>query len=135
MNERIKLAAILIFFEIVSYLTLSLTPRDESYYLVALVFSYLIIFVFSKTSKSHLTLILTSLAFLVLLVQILGYAFYHLKFPIWIYNNAIHLLLASQFALLFTDWIIDVRKKNVSANTFHHRDIFSSLKNFTKEPK
>lgn len=100
MLNRIKLAAILISFEIVSYLVLSIAPRTDVYYIVAGAFSFLILPVIAKVGSDQLVLDLLKLALIVLIFQLIGFLFYHFELPIKVYNWTIYILLAAQFLRL-----------------------------------
>lgn len=100
MINRLKLAAILIVFEIASYFALSIAPRNDVYYIVAGAFSFLIIPVIAKVGSDQLVIDLLKLALFVLVFQLIGLLIYHFEFNIKVYNWAIHILLAAQFLRL-----------------------------------
>lgn len=97
---RFKLAAILILFEIASYLALSIAPRNDVYYIVAGAFSFLIIPVIARVGSDQLIIDLLKLALIVLIFQFIGLLIYHFEFPVKVYNWAIHVLLTMQFLRL-----------------------------------
>lgn len=101
MNSRFKLAVILVLFEIASKLALSITPRDDNYYLVAAGFSFFILPFIARTGKDQLVIDILGLALAGLVCQGFGVIFYHSEIPIFIYNWSIGVLLACQFARLF----------------------------------
>jgi hypothetical protein len=105
MSDRLKIVAIIIFFEIASYLSLSITPRDDTYYLVTGAFSLGIIPCILHVNSEKLGLSVGFLAVLVVIFQGVGYLIYHKEYPVWIYNSAIKILLISQIAVIFHDWI------------------------------
>lgn len=101
MIQRIKLGSILIFFEIISYLTLSITPRDETYFMVAGAFSLLIMPCFYFTKATLLRTDMMILSLLVVIAQIVGFYLYKEYVSGQIYNIAIYFLLACQVLRLF----------------------------------
>jgi len=100
MITRLKLAAILVIFEIASYLTLSIAPENDVYYIVAGAFSFLIIPVIAKVGSDQLVIDLLKLALFVLVFQFIGLLIYHFRLEVQVYNWAIHILLAAQFLRL-----------------------------------
>lgn len=100
MIARLKLATILIFFEIVSYLVLSIAPRTDVYCIVAGAFSFLIIPAIAKVGSDQLVVDMIKLALIVLIVQLIGLLIYHFYLNGEVYNWAIHILLALQFLRL-----------------------------------
>lgn len=100
MLNRLKLAAILILFEIVSYFVLSIAPRDDSYCVIAGAFSFLIIPVIAKVGSDQLVIDMLKLALIVLIFQFIGLLIYHFDLNEKVYNWAIHILLSLQFLRL-----------------------------------
>jgi len=115
MITRLKLAAILIFFEVVSKLVLDLIPREnisfsflgsiftmspDIYYIVAGAFSFLILPIFAKVGSYQEVIDVLLLALFVLAFQFIGGLIYHFELPIWIYNGSIKVLLILQFLRL-----------------------------------
>ena len=100
MISRLKLAAILILFEIVSYFVLSISPRNDVYYIIAGAFSFLIIPVIAKVGCDQLVIDLLKLALFVLIFQFIGLLIYNFEFDVRVYNWAIHILLTAQFLRL-----------------------------------
>jgi hypothetical protein len=101
MINRLKLGAILLFFEVTSWLALSITPRDDAYYIVAGCFSLCIIFVFGLVGDDKLVEDMELLGLISLFIQFFGYISYHLRFYIELYNYSILILLSLQFIRLF----------------------------------
>lgn len=100
MITRLKLAAVLIIFEIVSRYCLSIAPRDDVYYIVAGAFSFLIIPVIARTGSDQLVIDILKLALFMLIFQFIGLLIYHFEFHVKVYNWAIHVLLTMQFLRL-----------------------------------
>jgi hypothetical protein len=103
MNVRLKLCAVLVFFQAVSYFALQLTPRNDLYYFVAGLFSFLILPAIAKIGSYQEVIDVLFLALIMLGFQFIGGMIYHfdeLEIPIWIYNGAIKILLALQFLRL-----------------------------------
>lgn len=100
MLTRFKLAAILIFFEIASYLALSIAPQNDVYYIVAGAFSFAILPVIAKVGSDQLVIDILGLALFVLVFQFIGLLIYHFRFEVKVYNWAIHILLTAQFIRL-----------------------------------
>lgn len=100
MNTRLKLAAILVLFEIASYFALSITPRDDMYYLVAGAFSFFVIPCLARCGSDQLIIDLIILALFMLVFQFVGFVIYHARLPVEIYNWAIHVILFTQFLRL-----------------------------------
>lgn len=101
MLDRLKLAAILIAFEIASYYILLLAPQNELYYLIAGAFSFLIIPTIAKVGSDQLVIDLLSLALIMLVFQFIGLITYHLRLPVELYNWPISGLVYAQFLRLF----------------------------------
>lgn len=100
MLNRLKLGAILVFFEITSWLALNITPRDDTYFFVAGIFSFLILPVIARVGSYREVTEVLFLALFVLGSQFIGGLFYWFDFPMWIYNVAIKTLLVLQFLRL-----------------------------------
>jgi hypothetical protein len=100
MLDRLKLAAILIAFEIASYYILLLVPQNEMYYLVAGLLSFFIIPTIAKVGSDQLVIDLLSLALIMLVFQFIGLITYHLRLPVEFYNWPIHGLVIAQFLRL-----------------------------------
>lgn len=100
MKRRIQLFAILILFEIVSALALEIAPRDETYYLVAGAFSFLILPFIAAVGSDQLVIDLLYLALIMLVFQFIGFLVYHFRFSVGIYNYPIRFLLAAEFLRL-----------------------------------
>lgn len=100
MIARLKLASILILFEIASAYILSIAPATDVYYIIAGAFSFLILPVIAKVGNDQLVIDLLKLALFVLVFQFIGLLIYHFEFPVEVYNSAIRTLLATQFLRL-----------------------------------
>lgn len=99
MITRLKLATILILFEVVSDYFLKLAP-NEMYYLIAGAFSFLIIPIIAKVGNDQLVIDLLALALFMLAFQFIGFLIYHLRLPVEIYNYTIYLILFLQILRL-----------------------------------
>jgi len=130
MISRLRLAAILVVFEIVSWSFLNLIPKEiiyfsflgsafslspDIYYIVAGVFSFLILPVIAKVGCDQLVIDILKLALIVLAIQFAGFVFYNSYYflslfnlqidfePQWLigkYNDAIKFMLTVQFLRL-----------------------------------
>jgi len=130
MLNRFKLAAILALFEVASWLILHLIPKEnftfflfgsgftlspDVYYIVASVFSFLILPFIAKVGCDQLVIDILRLAIIVLAVQFAGFIFYNAYFFLDLfkisidfepreliqkYNDAIHILITLQFLRL-----------------------------------
>lgn len=99
MITRIKLASILICFEIVSDYFLKLAP-SEMYYVIAGAFSFLIIPMIAKVGNDQLVIDLLALALIMLAFQFIGFLIYHFRLPVGIYNYTIYTILFLQILRL-----------------------------------
>lgn len=99
MIARLKLASILILFEVVSDYFLKIAP-SELYYLIAGAFSFLIIPMIAKVGNDQLVIDLLLLALIMLAVQFIGFLIYHLRLPVVIYNYTIYFILFLQILRL-----------------------------------
>lgn len=130
MLNRIKLAAIFGIFEVASWSILRLIPKEtmyfvifgsgfslspDVYYIVAGIFSFLILPAIARVGCDQLVIDILKLALIVLAVQFAGFIFYNIYFfldllnlqldfdpqvLIWKYNDAIKFLLTVQFLRL-----------------------------------
>lgn len=101
MLNRLKLAAILIIFEVASSYVLGVAPRNELYYLIAGAFSFLILPTIARVGSDQLVIDLLALALIMLVFQFIGLITYHLRLPVEIYNWPIHVLVYAEFLRLF----------------------------------
>lgn len=101
MLNRLKLAAILIIFEVASSYVLGVAPRNELYYLIAGAFSFLILPTIARVGSDQLVIDLLALALIMLVFQFIGLITYHLRLPVEIYNWPIHSLVYAEFLRLF----------------------------------
>jgi len=99
MITRLKLASILICFEIVSDYFLKLAPNDM-YYLIAGAFSFLIIPMIAKGGNDQLVIDLLALALIMLAFQFVGFLIYHFRLQVEIYNYTIYTILFLQILRL-----------------------------------
>jgi hypothetical protein len=125
MNQRIKLAIILFVFEIVSKLALSITPRDETYFLVAGAFSLLIMPCIYLTENTSLRTDMMVLALLVVITQVVGFYLYKEYVTGKIYNVIIYLLLACQVVRLLIVRAYDGGYPIANSFSLLHRDTFN----------
>ena len=100
MITRLKLAAILIFFEVVSDYVLNFVQNGDTYYLIAGAFSFLIIPTIAKIGNDQLVIDLLWLALFMLAFQFIGFLIYHFRLPVAIYNYTIYLILTLQLLRL-----------------------------------
>jgi len=117
MLSRIKLAAILVFFEVASSFVLSRLPNGEYlhftivgsnfavspviYFFVAGAFSFAILPVIASVGSDQLVIDLLALALIMLVFQFIGLLAYHFDLPANIYQWPVHGLVYAQFLRLF----------------------------------
>lgn len=130
MLNRLKLGAILVLFEVASWSILHLIPKEsftfflfgsgftlspDIYYIVAGVFSFLILPVIAKAGCDQLVIDILRLALIVIVMQFAGFIFYNAYFFLELfkisidfdpqeliqkYNGAIYILITLQFLRL-----------------------------------
>jgi hypothetical protein len=135
MIQRIQLAIILIFFEVVSFLVLSITPRDGNYYLVTGAFSLLIMPCIYLTENTSLRTDMILLSLLVVITQIIGFYLYKEYVTGKIYNVIIYLLLACQVVRLFIVRAYDGGYPIAYRFSLFHRDTFNRSQNSNQNTK
>lgn len=117
MLSRFKLAAILMSFEVASYIVLSCLPNGEYlrfailgsnfavspaiYFFIAGAFSFAILPVIASVGSDQLVIDLLKLALIMLVFQFVGLIAYYFDLPANIYQWPVHGLVYAQFLRLF----------------------------------
>ena len=98
--NRLFIAYFLVLIEIISIVALNNTSRNDSYYLVASVFNFAIIFALPYIVRVNLIVDFQYLNFATFLVQGFGFFSYWYDIPKIFYNSAIHIISLMQILRL-----------------------------------
>lgn len=94
--NRLQIAYLLIMAELFSVIALDINPRDDSYYIVASMFNFSIIFILPLVVRVNLIVDFQYLNLAAFVVQGFGFFSYWYECPVIFYNLTIHIISLTQ---------------------------------------
>ena len=98
--NRLQIAYLLIMIELFSVVALDINLRDDSYYIVASMFNFSIIFILPLVVRVNLIVDFQYLNLAAFIVQGFGFFSYWYEYPVIFYNLTIHIISLTQILRL-----------------------------------